>query len=770
MEKKEIDWHLILKDISKNTTCTQAEEKVLSIEPYTHISLAQQNMNVCRAFIEILKENENQRVKLESFEYIESILFSIKKSQILTVFDLNQVRLFFEDIKAIKTIYPLMDKPILIKLSQSIIDVEPFLDYINQIISEDGEIRSDASPLLLESFNKKKALSQNIHKTLDKLVKNYELESILQDRYVTTREGRWVLPVISGKRHDFKGLVHDSSNSKETVFMEPQEIVSLNNKVRELEDVIKKEVSRLLKDVTFMLNDKINQIIKSYNTAIEIDVFCAIAFWAKNIGAKPADLQSKFVMEIKEGFHPLLKEDDETGKTLVKNDFILSENERILILSGPNAGGKTVFLKTVGLICQMARCGLPVCAKDTSLIPFFEEVTVVVGDNQSVEDSLSTFEAHLKSLHECTKLKSNKHFVLIDEICGATEAGEGSALARAFIETYSKNNVISLITSHLGPLKKGWDKESGVVNGSMLFNQALGKSTYEFIKGVPGDSLAIETAKKANVDQEIIDRALHFLTPEQRKKYSGLVEIESLQKSLKAQKESFQKREKELEALKTEYQDMIKGFKNEQDILLEQSIKRFQKNLNENQNYSSIQNRLKNKENLMKMQFDAPKIVKSSAETTITEENFSKVFPPGSQVYVPSLKKNGIVQGTPNNQGYVPIMSESMRLVIKWSDARKVKPVESDETKKSKPSGFKTLISETLEHEVDLRGMTVDESLSELEDAIDQTLRINCERLKVIHGHGTEKVKKNVRSFLSRHPLVKTWKSESSDGATIALF
>jgi DNA mismatch repair protein MutS2 len=766
MEKNEIDWKLVLNEISTHTSCSQSKEKIVTTTPYTHLSLAQNSMEVVEAFKEILVSSKGQRVKLESFEYIESILFSIKKAQTLTVFDLNQVRLFLEDIKAIESLYPFNKEPRLSKFKDAILNVDPLLNEIKNIITESGDIRSDASSLLLDSFNKKRHLSQNIHQTLDKLVKDYSLETILQDRYVTTREGRWVLPVISGKQHDFKGLVHDSSNSKETVFMEPEEVVSLNNKIRELDDVIKKEVERLLKQITDKLHEKINQIMKAFNTAIDIDANISIAEWALDHNANKVTLSSKNKLDIKEGFHPLL---DKNEIEIVKNDFNLQEGERILILSGPNAGGKTVFLKTVGLICQMARCGLPVCASNSSTVPFFTNITSVVGDNQSVGESLSTFEAHLRLLNACTDLKGPSEFVLIDEICGSTEAGEGSALARAFIEEYSKNGILAVITSHLGPLKTGWEAESGVVNGSMLFDQKKGHSTYDFVKGVPGDSLAIETAKKAQVDKEIIDRALFFLTPEQRKKYSGLVEIESLQKALQTQKEDYKKKAKELEELKIEYNEMIREFKTEQDELLEKSIKNFQSRLNQNQGYSEIQERLKNKVHLDKMKMSSPKVIKTNQESPITQENFSSIFPPGSPVYVPSLKKNGVVQGTPDSKGFVPIMSDSMRILIKWSDARRVNTNQDGSTKKAKAS-FETIKSDSIEHEVDLRGQTVDDSLKELEDAIDQTMRLGCERLKVIHGHGTEKIKKNVRSFLSRHPLVKTWKSDSGDGVTVAMF
>ncbi len=769
IEQTDLDWQIVLEKIASFTSCSQAKDKLLQIKPYQHISIAQKNMDMIDSFKQILLSNIN-RIHLDGIEGIESILYSIKKGQSLTSQDLNSMRLFFEDLKALNTIYPWTEFEKISSLIDRVLNSDLFLEKISSLITENGAFRSNASHLLFESFNKKKSLSQRIHKALDQLVKDFSLEHILQDRYVTTREGRWVLPIISGKQHDFKGIVHDSSNSKQTVYIEPEAVIGLNNSIRELENIIKKEIDRLLKEISDFLHLKYARIHKSYLAAIEIDALSACADWSIQYCASRITINKNHFISLKENFHPLLI--DEKIK-LTKNNFELSEKENILLLSGPNAGGKTVFLKCVGLACHMARCGLPVCAHESSVVPFFQTIKVLIGDHQSVEESLSTFAAHLKALDACSNLKGPKNLILIDEICGSTEAGEGSALSRAFIEKISENNVKGFITSHLGPLKSGWSKDSGVVNGSMYFDQKKGTPTYEFIKGVPGDSLTLKTAKKVGVSPNIINRALFFLNPDQKKKYSGLIEVEFLQESLKTQRKAYKEKQKELDQLKSEYQGMIKEFRQEQDSLLEMSIKRAQDNLNKNSAYLNIQNFIKNKAHLDKMKDKAPTLIKTlSAPSTIniTEKNFSLKFPPGTPVYIPSLKKKGIIQGTPNSKGFVPVMSGSMRLLIKWSDARSVSP-STQGSKLMKRSPFtKNVLKSIIQNQVDLRGMDIETALEELESSIDKSLRLESDGLKVIHGHGTETIKKNIRSFLSRHPLVKTWKAELNDGATLAIF
>ncbi len=769
IETTDFDWKIVLKKIASFTSCSQAKDKILQIQPYQHISIAQKNMDMIDSFKQILSGDVN-KIHLDGIEGLESILYSIKKGQSLTSQDLNSIRLFFEDLKALNEIYPWTKFEKISSLINKVMNSDLFLDKISALITENGAFRSNASHLLFESFNKKKSLSQKIHKTLDQLVKDFSLENILQDRYITTREGRWVLPIISGKQHDFKGIIHDSSNSKQTVYMEPEAVIGLNNSIRELENIIKQEIDRLLKEISDFLHLKYSGIYKSYLAAIEIDALSACAHWSMHYCANRITISKNYFISLKEGFHPLLI--DEKIK-LTKNNFELSEKENILLLSGPNAGGKTVFLKCVGLACHMARCGLPVCARESSIVPFFQTIKVLIGDHQSVEESLSTFAAHLKTLDTCSNLKGSKNLVLIDEICGSTEAEEGSALSRAFIEKISENKVKGFITSHLSPLKSGWSKNSGVVNGSMYFDQKKGVPTYEFVKGVPGDSLALETAKKAGVNPDIINRALFFLNPDQKKKYSGLMEIESLQESLKVQRKAYQEKEKELDQLKSEYQGMIQEFKQEQDSLLEMTIKRAQDNLDKNSAYANIQSFIKNKTHLDKMKNKAPKLIKTLSTlptVNITAENFSLKFPPGTLVYIPSLKKKGVIQGTPNSKGFVPIISDSMRLLIKWSEARSVSSsTENTELVKKTPS-IKNILEDKIKNQVDLRGMDVQTALEELENSIDKSLRLESDDLKVIHGHGTEKIKKNIRSFLSRHPLVKTWRAELNDGATLAIF
>ena len=407
-----------------------------------------------------------------------------------------------------KTLKPLKGNWVKSIKSKLMSTSEP-LSGIDQLMTASGEIRTDASETLFKLNQEKKQLANKVQNTLDDLVKGHDHDPHLQDKYVTNREGRWVIPVKSGMRHELDGIIHATSSSKQTVFMEPQAIVPLNNKIKEMEAEIEKEVARLLKEISDYLFQHINNFIESKEALLESDTYLAKAQFANVTSATPV-LFSTDSIELENLKHPLMVLN---GEVVIPNNLKLNQEERVLILSGPNAGGKTVLLKSFGLAAHMARCGLPICASEGSTLPFFEDVYIAVGDNQSVDDSLSTFAGHLQVLNNACHARGPQSLVLIDEICGSTDPDEGAALARGFIQHYASQGAFGVITSHLGPLKMGWKKGVGIVNGSMNYDTETGTATYEFIRGVPGKSLAFATAKKIGILDSVYNNAKTFFEP-----------------------------------------------------------------------------------------------------------------------------------------------------------------------------------------------------------------------------------------------------------------
>jgi DNA mismatch repair protein MutS2 len=552
--------------------------------------------------------------------------------------------------------------------------------------------------------------------------------------------------------------------------MEPQEIVPLNNQLKKIEAEIEAEIDKLLTEISRYLHTKIFGITKTKELLLECDVRFAQAQFAITLGAKPIQFSTEFV-DLVNVRHPLMVIN---GEKAIPNSVRLNRQDRILLLSGPNAGGKTVLLKCFGLAAQMARCGLLVCAEEKSTLPFFEEIIVAVGDSQSVDSHLSTFVGHLKTLNEACKVKGPRSLALIDEICGSTDPEEGSALARGFINFYSAEGIYAVITSHLGPLKTGWSEESGVINGSMEYNKDTGTSTYHFIRGIPGQSLAFNTAKRIGIQPEVFSFAQEYLSPETRKRFAVMDEIEKAKEQiaeLRAElKEKIQETEKEKQALKRK----LVEFEEQREKKLKEEVKKVKDLLMEESKKTSVQKLFSDHERRSSIIADFPEIVKASAppkEEDLTLDRFIKSFPPGSVVYVSSLQKDAIVQGGPNKQGEVPILAGSMRLMVSWED---LKPPKKAANPLSKRTSFQTqtFVDSTDKGDtLDVRGKNVQQAIEELEKFLDQSVVRRLDRVKIVHGHGSEALKKSIRAHLSRSVYVNRWNSSQEsmgdDGATL---
>ncbi|MFN3454485.1 MAG: endonuclease MutS2, partial [Pseudobdellovibrio sp.] len=642
------------------------------------------------------------------------------------------------------------------------------------LITPSCDIRMDASERLYRLSKEKDQLARQIQNQMDKIVKDHQIEHMLQERFVTTREGRWVIPVKGGMQHFVPGVIHASSQSKQTVYIEPEAIIPVNNRLRQVEVEIEDEIERLLIEVSNYLSTQKNGFEKSEQELLRADLILAKAQLTIQVGAQPCHF-SQDKVELKELFHPLLKLN---GKNVIANTVILSKEKSILILSGPNAGGKTVLLKSIGLASQMARCGLPICADRSSTIPFFNEICTGIGDSQSVDEDLSTFAAHLKTLDQALKLKGSDNLILVDEICGSTDPEEGSALARAFIETYASHGVFAVITSHLSPLKTGWKPDDVVINGSLEYDTQSGKPTYQFLPGIPGDSLALLTAKRVGVDQSIIDKATENLSPLAQKKLSQLEEIENLKRDISTLQQKYKKELKIVEQKKLTLDAQLQQFERQKENELEKTIKKASLKVDDAIATVKAAATLNKHRELQGIKFNLPEIVKGNAVPSQapsqsqykSADEFAKRFPPGTKVFVPSLNQDGIIQSLPNSKGEVLILSQSIRLQMNWQDLKPAQKFGNPTSQLVQRNPGVHISFHDDDRTLDLRGKTVETALSELEIALDKAALQKEDRLKIIHGHGTESLKKSIRSYLSRSVYVKKWKAGSpesgGDGVT----
>lgn len=764
-----LDWDEILNRLAQFATSQSARDLLVKTAPLENATAAQESFAQINEILHVL--SLGRRPFMESLDLYPLWQQRLTKGGTLKTLELRDCRHFCLETLALKEILKAATSPWIKEIHDSLLDATEPLSAIDQIMTPDGEIRTDASEILFKLHNEKNQLVRQTQNILDRLIRQHEMEPVLQDRYVTNREGRWVLPVRSGKQHSLDGIIHASSQSKQTVFMEPKEIIPLNNRLRQVEVDIEEEIERLLGELSEYLRSRLFDFGIAQKSLLECDVRFAQAQLALRMNAAPCKFHEEDVF-LTNLSHPLLML---ANVEVVPNSVHLTSERRILLLSGPNAGGKTVLLKSVGLAAQMARCGLLIAAAEGSRMPFFSHIHVGVGDSQSVDQHLSTFAAHLQILNEASFSKGSSTLILIDEICGSTDPEEGTALARSFLNTYAKNGLFGVVTSHLGPLKLGWSEDSGVVNGSLEYDSKTGKPTYMFLMGIPGQSLALQTARRVGVDPAIIDAAMQFLSPETKQYHMGLEETERLKEELRRLMEQTHEEAQEAKAEKNRYAALMQKFEREKEKMLELAVRQAEKKIETMIEHSKVDDVFRRHERLEQIKNEMPEIVKASSvprnptQMLETAEDFAKAYPPGSKVFVSTIGRDGVIQSVPNAKGEVAILSNSMRLMLPWSQ---LKPPHQASNPTAEIVRGKGELSSPLDQDrtLDMRGQSLEEALRQLEVQLDTAVLNQEARIKIVHGHGTDTLKKGLRNYLSRSVYVKKWKAGTpetgGDGVT----
>jgi DNA mismatch repair protein MutS2 len=762
-EVKNLDWSEILEKIKSFSTSDSARQIVSDLKPLSNPAAAEKSFYEIESAAQVILSGV--RPHMQSLDLFEFWMTRLKKKAMIKTLELKDIRHFCLETIALNEALKVQETSWAQDQMESLMRAEEPLSAIDNLMTPSGDIRIDASERLYRLSKEKENLARQIQTHMDKIVHDHKVEHMLQEKYVTTREGRWVIPVKGGMQHFVSGVIHGSSQSKQTVYMEPETVIPMNNRIRQIEVEVEEEIERLLTEISDYMSTLSLQFEKSKITLTNCDVVLAKAQLSNFLEAKSCQF-SEDQIDLRELSHPLLKL---SGKKVVTNTVQMSTDKRILILSGPNAGGKTVLLKSIGLAAQMARCGLPICATTDSILPFFKEIVTGIGDSQSVDEDLSTFAAHLKILDRASQLKGRDNLILIDEICGSTDPEEGSALARAFIEKYATNDIFGVVTSHLSPLKMGWTEADPILNGSLQYDSQLGKPTYHFLSGIPGESLAIQTAKRVGVSVDIIKVAIEKLTPEARARQSKMAELETLKKDIGLLQDNLKAQTKKAIKLQEEFEEKLISFEKEKDNKLSQALKKATHQVEEAIATAKASTVLDKHRQLQEIKYNLPEIVKakpiqSAATNTISSaDEFARKFPPGSKIFVTNLNQDGVVQSLPNSKGEVLVLSQSIRLQLHWQDLKPPIKGSNPTNQLVRRSGQVQVSFADVDRQLDLRGKSVDQALSELEIALDRATEQSEDRLKIIHGHGTETLKKAIRTYLSRSVYVKKWKAGSSE-------
>ncbi|EXJ23166.1 Recombination inhibitory protein MutS2 [Alkalibacterium sp. AK22] len=722
---------------------------------------------------------------LAAYEDIRPHLNRVRMQGTLNGQELAQIGRILRTIREIRTFFSKVKEEAvpLIRLYDKVNGLETFTKLeksIFSVVDEGGYVLDDASTKL-------KGLRQGIRQTESRT--RQKLENIVrgpQSRYltdalITMRNDRYVIPVKQENRNTFGGVVHDQSSTGQTLFIEPQSVLDLNNKLRQYQVEEKNEINRILQEVTLEIEPYREAVSEQLNRLVELDVIQAKGRYAQSIKATHPQVSSENKVSLIQARHPLLEESQ-----VVSNDIVLGEDFKTVIVTGPNTGGKTVVLKTLGLLQLMGQSGLFLPVEENSTMGIFSSVLADIGDEQSIEQSLSTFSSHLTNIVSILKQIDDRSLVLLDELGAGTDPQEGAALAIALLDAIAQKGSYVMITSHYPELKAYGYNRPETINASMEFDVDTLSPTYRLLIGIPGRSNAFDIASRLGLKKIVIDSARQLMSGESQSVDQMIQDLESRrneaeQEAVKAKHdlEEAQKIHRELKQAYADYQkekdrlqkqaeqkanDYVEKAKAEADAII--------KELRERQMNSGRQNSLKEHE-FIEAQTRLSRLKREEQgleqNKVLRKQKEKKALKVGDAVSVQSFGQKGtLIEKADGNQWVVQMGMLKMKLPE--SDLLKEKqekePQQRVSVKRTSSSGVST--------QIDVRGERVEEAIKRVDQYIDQALLANYPTVTIIHGMGTGAVRKGVHQYLKKNAQVNQFEdapaNQGGSGATIVTF
>jgi DNA mismatch repair protein MutS2 len=653
------------------------------------------------------------------------------------------------------------------------------LEYnLDQAIDEHGNVRANASRELLSI---RRAISEKYEQTrkqLQNILRSITDLGYSQDEIITTREGRMVIPVKAEHKNRVHGFVHSASSSGATVFIEPSETLDLNNEIRGLQFQEQREIERILRALTEQVGNLHDALIANLHLLAQLDALSAKAKYSIEVlGVQPKLIESG-CLKLVGARHPTLLQTHGREQT-IPLDIELGNTYNTLIISGPNAGGKSVAMKCIGLITLMVQTGLHIPASEESVVRIFDNIFVDIGDEQSIENDLSTFSSHLKNLKAISEKADENSLVLIDEIGSRTDPAEGGAIAAALLESLTKRGSCTIATTHHSALKVFAHNTAGVENGAMEFDVETLAPTYKFKAGIPGSSYAIEMAQRLGVEQTILDRSREFMGHQQARLEQLISDLES----------STQKHRNELEALRIEkirLDEMVKMYESKVAAqgaeLKDMKRKAFEEarqivesaNAVIERSIREIRERSAEKEAIKQVRYDVNRVREEiqakSAELEPELDNAEdNVIEVGNAVRVVGGVETGdVVSLSPDGKSAAVIFG-NLKMKVAIKDLERARKRQGGD--RSRPTREESEKPHDVLRDLDLRGMTSEEALPLVDKFIDTAMLAGLHRVDIIHGKGTGALRKKVSDFLAKHPRVKSYRlgewNEGGTGATV---
>ncbi len=779
---KSLELHKILEMLSDEASNSRTKEMALELSPCTDLEKVKKEMKKTEDAFELSVKYGTPG--FTAFKDIRGSLRRASSGASLSLRELIDIGQMLYQVRIISDWYKSVEEKdtTLCELFSSLSPNNFLEDKIkNSILSED-EISDMASHELADIRRKIAQAGVKIRESLDKLVRNSEVQKSLQENIVTIRDGRYVLPVKAEHKGSVPGLVHATSATGSTYFIEPMSVVEANNDIKILKSREKEEIERIIAELSGDCSYCAESLSADYETCAELNLYFAKAnLGAKMRGCIPA-ISDDGITDLKKARHPLIAADK-----VVPVDIKLGEDYQALIVTGPNTGGKTVILKTTGLLTAMAMCGLMIPASDGSRVSVFEHILVNVGDQQSIEQSLSTFSSHMSSVVQILEVADDRSLILLDELGSGTDPVEGAALAVSIIEDMIAKGAKLLVTTHYQELKLFAIETKGIENASCEFDTATMQPTYRLIIGSPGKSNAFSISSKLGVPQGIIDRAKSLVSSENQRfeevvanlekaridlenqnKELTKLKNEQAEKTAQLEKELDELNEKkagELEKARVQAMRIVESCRMQSDELLSQL-----EDMRKQQNKADLASAKSRQKSAMGKMYDTANPVQQRERK---EYKLPRPLKRGDKVLIFDIDKTGILASDPDSSGNVFVQAGIMKTKVNVSKLRLIEnePKVTVQNKRVSKAGIQSKLQRKPSLELDIRGCAVDEGIHELDMFIDNAVLSGAGIITVIHGKGTGVLRAGIQKHLKSHPSVKSFRpglfGEGEDGVTI---
>ena len=767
-----LEYYKIKNELIDYAILNSTKEKFLDLTLYTSKEKLEEELSLMLDMIDFYKYDDGF-----SIEVIKDIDTPLKSLEILGSYletvDLSNIRMDIILYRKCKSrAKNVRDKyKRIYDLFVSSIDTKDLETVLNDIIDDDGNILETASPLLKDVRKQKHIINETIKDKLEGYINDPKFSNAIAEKFITTRNDRYVLAIKTDFKGLIKGIEHDKSSTGNTTYLEPLGIVSLNNRLREYEAREREEIRKILIRITEYIRGKKEEVLSINETLKRLDFLNAKVIFSHNHDCTVPKILTKGTFKLVNARHPFIPKDK-----VVPISFSIDEKSSLMLITGPNTGGKTVTLKVAGLLSIMALSGIPIPSDESSQILMFDRILADIGDEQSIEQNLSSFSSHVSSIANILKDSTSKSLILLDELGSGTDPIEGAAFAMSIIDYLNNMGCYGIISTHYSEVKAHAYNNQGIKTSSMEFDVKTLAPTYRLIEGIPGESNALIIAKKYGISDDIIQNAKSYISEDNKKVEKMLQAIKKQNEDLELANEKVRTLTEELNEKKEEYNKKIFDLEYQKEEILNESIKKADEYIRNMQAKAKaliekINQEDASKQNVKDTQRSINMLYNSIIEDKKKSSKPSKIkikdtgFSVGEEILVKSLNKTAKIIKILDTKASLQVQAGILKMVIPIADAIKLKH------KNTKPKGTVIYKRSDSKTEIDVRGMIASEAIHDIESFLDKAVLTGYTLVYIVHGKGTMVLRQKIREYLKTSPYVKEFKdaeqNEGGHGCTV---